>query len=391
VSALEDVRVRSMRAFVDALRLNGSLSRSELARVTGLSRTTIVSIVDELAERGLVLDHDGVSERRSPGRPTRVVRLHPSAGAALGISVEREEMSVALVDLSLKVLSYRSAEFELDTPAETLLELAIELADAALADPTTGRGELVGVTLGLPSPIDPRSGDTNPWILGNWDAPAARERLERHLGAPVTTENDANLEALGELALGAGRGLDTLVYVKVSWGIGGAIVIGGQLYRGVDGYAGEFNHIRVRDFGERCRCGRIGCLGRLASGHVLREQLEPLRGGPVSLRDINEWHAAGDAGVARLLADAGRDVGAGLAGVCLAINPAALIVGGELGGTTSGLLEGVREGLRERALPAVARATEVRGAELGRNAGALGGASLIVRSPGALEHLVAAI
>jgi predicted NBD/HSP70 family sugar kinase len=390
LSALEDVRERSMRAFVDALRLHGALSRSELARVTGLSRTTIVSLVDELDARGLIVDHDGgaAADRRSPGRPTRVVRLHPSAGAALGISVEREELRVALVDLSLKVLSYRSSEFELDTPAATLLELALELADAALADPTTGRGDLIGVVLGLPSPIDPRTGDTNPWILGNWDAPAARDRLSAHFGVPVTTDNDANLEALAEVALGAGRGLETVVYVKVSWGIGGAILVNGVPQRGRDGYAGEFGHIKVRDEGPRCRCGRVGCLGQLASGHVLREALEPVHGSPVTLHDINRLAAAGDVGVLRLLADAGREIGAGLAGVCLAVNPDSLIVGGELGGVDSALLAGVREGLRARGMPAVAEATAVRGAEMGRNANALGGASLVVRSAAALEHLV---
>ncbi len=388
MSALEEVRNRSMRAFVDALRLNGSLSRSELARVTGLSRTTIVSIVDELDGRGMIVDHDS-PPRRSPGRPTRLVRLHPSAGAALGISVEREELRVALMDLSLNVLARRSADYELDTPAETVLEIATALADETLADPSTRRGELVGVVLGLPSPIDPVTGDVNPWIMADWDAPAARDRLAAHLGAPVTLENDANLEALAEVALGAGRGRHTVVYVKISWGIGGAIAIDGRLHRGTLGYAGELGHIKVRDDGPRCRCGRVGCLGRLASGHVLRDLLEPARGGPVTLRDIVELSAAGDTGVRRLLSDAGRDLGAGLAGLCLALNPDALIVGGELGGTESPLLAGMREGLDRRALPVTAEATAVLPAEMGRDGGALGGASLVVRSPAALEHLVA--
>jgi predicted NBD/HSP70 family sugar kinase len=392
MTALEDVRLRSLRAFVDALRLNGSLSRGELARITRLSRTTIVSIVDELDRRGMIVDGDEqAARRRSPGRPTRLLRLHPSAGAALGISIEREEMRVALMDLSLNVLARRSAEFELDTPAETLLELAIELADDALADPGTGRGKLVGAVLGLPSPIDPVSGHGNPWILAGWDAPAARDRLAAHLGAPVWTENDANLEALAEVALGAGRGRDTALYVKVSWGIGGAIVIGGRLHRGTIGYAGELGHIKVSDEGARCRCGRVGCLGRQASGHVLRELLEPARGGPVSLAEMVELAAAGDTGVRRLLADAGRDLGAGLAGLCLALNPDALIVGGDLGGAESPLLDGVRAGLRARVLPVTADAVAVLAAELGRNAGALGAASLVVRSPAALEHLVAAM
>src|SRR5262249_43943706 len=148
-------------------------------------------------------------------------------------------------------------------------------------------------------------------------------------------------------------GLETVVYVKVSWGIGGAILVNGEPQRGRDGYAGEFGHITVRDDGPVCRCGRVGCLGNLASGHVLRELLEPVPGSPVTLHDINRLAAAGDVGVLRLLSDAGREIGAGLAGVVLAVNPDALIVGGELGGADSPLLDGVRAGLRARALPAV--------------------------------------
>jgi predicted NBD/HSP70 family sugar kinase len=389
MSAPDDLRVRSLRATVDVLRHDGSATRSELARRTGLSRTTIVSIIDELDRRGLILEHqDTVSVRRAPGRPATLVRLHPSAGAALGIAVEREELRVTLVDLSLTVLAHRSAAFALDTPAEALLDLAVELAGAALEDASTSRGELIGIGVGLPGPVDLRSGAADPRILAGWSSQPVRATLERRLGAPVTIENDANLEGLGEVALGAGRGHSSVVYVKVSWGIGGAILLGGRLHRGRQGFAGEFAHMRVREDGPACRCGRRGCLGTFASGHVLRELLAPVHGPSVCLDDIVRWAESGDTGARRLLADAGRDIGAALAGVCLALNPDAVIVGGELGGT-EWLLDGMREGLRARVLPLTAETTAILPAQLAKQAGALGAASLVVRSSEALEHVAA--
>jgi predicted NBD/HSP70 family sugar kinase len=341
----------------------------------------VVSIVDDLDRRGFIVEGevDTIDRQRGRGRPAGLIRLHPSAGVALGIFIGREDMRVALTDLSLTVLSHRHARFELDTPAEKLLDLAAELADAVLADAAVPRGNLIGAGLGLPSPIDPETGAVDPSILGNWADRPVRDDLSTRLGSRVAIENDANLEALAELAMGAGKGLGDLVYVKVSWGIGGAIVLNGRLRRGSTGFAGELAHIQVRDDGPRCRCGQHGCLGNSASGHVLLEALEALHGTHLDLDDMVELAASGDAGVCRVLADAGREIGAVLASLCNVLNPEAVVVGGELGGAGSPLLDGVREGIDRGALPASAAVT-VLPAALGELGGALGAASLVVRS-----------
>jgi predicted NBD/HSP70 family sugar kinase len=389
VSAIEEVRERTTRTLVEALRAHRSLSRAELGLATGLSRSTVASIVDDLGTRGLVLEQaDAGGERRTRGRPPTMVRLHPAAGVALGISIGRESLQVALVDLALTVLAHRTAEFELDTPAESLIELAIELAEQTLGDPSAPHGRLIGATVGLPSPIRPADGEVSERVLANRAYRDVGGVLSAHLGVPVTAENDANLEGLAEAALGAGVGFGTVVYVKVSWGIGGAIIRGGRVYRGRDGHAGEFAHMQVRDGGgPPCRCGRRGCLGKLAAGHVVRDMLAPAHGGPPALREIVRMAAAGDTGAARALTDSGLAIGHAIAGACLALNPDAVIAGGELGAPGSPLVDGIRDGLERRALPAAVRAISVLPGSLGANAGALGGASLVVRSAGAAAHL----
>lgn len=388
MSATEEVRDRTTRTLVEALREHRSLSRAELGLATGLSRTTVASIVDDLGARGLVLEQaDAGGERRTRGRPPTMVRLHPSAGVALGVSIERESLQVALVDLALAVLAHRTAEFELDTPAEALIELAIELADQTLADPSVPRGRLIGATVALPSPIAPQGRDADERMPANWAYRDVAGTLSAHLGVPVSVENDANLEALAEAALGAGAGFSTIVYVKSSWGIGGAIIRGGRVYRGRDGRAGEFAHIKVRDDGPVCRCGRRGCLGKLAAGHVLRELLASAHGRPPTLREIVTLASTGDTGAARALTDSGLAIGSAIAGTCLALNPDAVVVGGELGAPGSSLVDGLRHALERRALPAAVRAISVLPAALGSDAGALGGASLVVRSPDTAAHL----
>jgi len=135
VTAIGDLRARSTIAFVEALRRHGSLTRANLAERTGLSRATVASVFDELEQRGLVSEQRAsTDEPRARGRRPTVVRLHPAAGVALGIAIEREQLGIALVDLSLTVLANRRADFELDTPAEALLEIAGDaLGDASIA------------------------------------------------------------------------------------------------------------------------------------------------------------------------------------------------------------------------------------------------------------------
>ncbi|MDP9294844.1 MAG: ROK family transcriptional regulator [Actinomycetota bacterium] len=375
------LRERNLATLLDAMRHHGRISRAQLARVTGLSRTTVASIVDELERRGLIVAAPGDDGhgQRGRGRPATQVRLHPSAGVALGIFVGREDMRVALTDLSLTVLSHGHARFALDTPAETLLDLAAQLADAALADAAVPRRDLIGAGLGLPSPVHPATGAIDPTILANWADLPIRDALATRLATRVAIENDANLEALAELTMGAAKGLHDLIYVKASWGIGGAIVVDGRLRRGISGLAGELAHIQVRDDGPLCRCGRRGCLGNSASGHTMLAALQNLHGTELDLDDMIELARAGDAGVRRVLADAGREIGGVVASLCSILDPEAVVVGGELSGAGSPLLDGMREGI-DRGVLAAGPPRRIMAAALGELAGPLGAASLIVRS-----------
>ena len=170
MSTPEDLRARNVATLVAALRHHGSLSRAALARVTGLSRATVVSIVDDLDRRGFTVEgpDDAGDGQRGRGRPAGLVRLHPSAGVALGIFVGREDMRVALTDLSLTVMAHRHARFEIDTPAEVLLDLAADLGDAVLGEAGVPRANLIGAgwACRVPRPRDRRGRSFDPRELG---------------------------------------------------------------------------------------------------------------------------------------------------------------------------------------------------------------------------------
>ena len=387
MSTSQHLRSWNAQTLVEALRHHGDMSRSELTRATGLSGTTVASILDELTRRGLISEDGtaGDTTAQTRGRPAARIRLHRDAGLVLGIEVGREDVHVVLTNLGHDVLDHRQAAFPLDTPADEVLDLTAALVEKLM----DLRSPLVGVGVALPSPIDPADGRVDPHILATWAGAPAADRFATRLSAPVLVENDANAEAMAELSLGAGRGLRHMIYVKVSWGIGGAIVVDGRLRRGSRNAAGELAHLQIRGAHRPCRCGRPACLGPAADGNALRHDLRAVHGRDLALEEIVRLARDGDLVAHRALDDSGRMIGQALAPVCNALNPEAIIVGGELGVAGSPLLDGVESGLRRATLPPVSEALQLRSAALGTAAGAIGAAGLVVRSEIAGGHLAA--
>jgi predicted NBD/HSP70 family sugar kinase/DNA-binding MarR family transcriptional regulator len=371
------LRDGNVAAVVEGLRQHGSISRTDLARATGLSRTTVLSILDQLSGAGFVALR-GSEPERSPGRPAARVALQPPAGVALGLSAGPHQLRLVVADLSLRVLAERTAPYDGRPGAAALADLAVELAGAALAEAGVTHDALVGAALGCPRPIDPHGAEG-----------ALQELLSARLGTPVRIDNDANLEGLAELALGAGRGLRHLLYVHAGWGLGGAVVVDERLRRGHAGAAGELAHIRVSDAkGHVCRCGRRGCLRTVASGSALVRALALAHGGELDLDGLLGLVLDGDAAARRALTDAGREIGGVIAGLCTATNPEAVIVGGPLGFGGSPLVAAARRRIARDVHPTIGPVT-VLPAALGGVGAALGAASLVVRSGDVFAHRVA--
>src|SRR4051794_2864839 len=233
---------------VDELRRHGSLSRADLARATGLSATTITALVGDLVARGVVVEHDAAApEPAGRGRPPVLLRLDASAGGALGIDFGHRHLRVAAADLSRTVLAERTIELDVDAAAAGSLDAAARLAREVLEEAGLAPERVLGAGAGLPGPINARTGTVgSSVILADWVGLQPAAELERRLGVSVVVDNDANLGALAEVAFGAARGLRDVVYVKVASGIGAGLVLGGRIYHGAAGLAGELGHVHAR-------------------------------------------------------------------------------------------------------------------------------------------------
>jgi predicted NBD/HSP70 family sugar kinase len=198
------------------------------------------------------------------------------------------------------------------------------------------------------------------------------------LGLPVYVDNDANLGALAELHWGAGRGSSMLVYLKVATGIGAGLVVGGRIFHGAGGTAGEIGHTMMDEDGPICRCGSRGCLEMVASAPALVEMLRPSLGDHVTAEDVLEHAAAGDARCRRAIGDAGRHIGHALANLCNLFNPERIVVGGSLGSAGDVLLEPLREAVERRTIPSAAADVDIVPGVLGDRAEMLGAVALVI-------------
>jgi predicted NBD/HSP70 family sugar kinase len=387
--SLSSLREFNRLRIVDFLRTNGTASRAELARRTGLSRSTVSTLVADLQRRGLVVERAGqFAGEGQPGRPAALLELDPRAAAAVGVDFDHDKIRVAVSDLSRSVLAEATARHDVDHDAQGALELAARLIAETLEETGLERDRLLGVGVALAGPIDHDKGALHPSdVLPGWAHVDAARELEQRVDLPAYVDNDANLGALAEVTLGAGRNARFAAYLSISSGIGAGIVVDGRPYHGHRGTAGEVGHVVVDPQGPICRCGNRGCLETLASGPALLKLVQESRDTELTVREMIELARDGDAGCRRAIADAGQVVGRVVAGLVNLFSPEMVVIGGDLGEAGDLLLDPLREAVRRNALPAAAEDLKVVAGELGERANLLGALALVLMQS---EHEVAA-
>jgi predicted NBD/HSP70 family sugar kinase len=359
-----------------AVRTVGALTQAEIARGTGLSAATVSNIVRELREAGTVV----VSPTYSGGRRAQRVELARHAGIAVGVDFGVSHLRVALSDLGDRIVAEETIAYDVAASAERGMRRAVWLVETLLAQARVDRSEVIGVGVGVPGPVDAATGEIDTaTIMTGWAGVRPAEELRGRLGMPVHVDNDANLGALGEMVGGAGRGCGHLVYLKLSNGVGAGIVADGRLYRGAGGIAGEIGHITVDARGPVCRCGNRGCLETLVGGPYLLQMLprpvgrdEP----PPTLLSVIASAMAGDPGCRRILSDAGRALGSGVAILANLFNPRLVILGGELAQAGDLLVQPIRQTAELGAIPGAVRGLQVVRGKLDERAQIVGALTL---------------
>jgi predicted NBD/HSP70 family sugar kinase/biotin operon repressor len=376
--SLESLRAHNRRRVLDALRTRGTASRAEIARLTGLSRSTVSGLVGELQDAGLVIETarslDGANgQQQSQGRPPVLLTLDRRAGAVVGIDFGHEDVHVAVADLSRTVLAERVTAIDVDHAGLGALDAAAALVNEALAEAQVPHERVLAAAMGVAGPVD-HSHDLvhRSAILPSWTDIRPGAEMSRRLAVPVFVENDANLGALAEVTMGAATGTSDAIYLMIASGIGAGIIVGGQVLHGAGGTAGELGHVLVDDNGPICRCGNRGCLETLVAGPAIVDLLKRTHGPDLTLDGVMALVHADEAGATRAIEDAGRAVGRVLAGLVNVLNPEAIVVGGELAAAGEALLGPIRTAIGRHAIRPAGDDVRVVASELGDRAEVLG-------------------
>ncbi|MQS39901.1 ROK family transcriptional regulator, partial [Streptomyces katsurahamanus] len=316
----------NLERVVRAVRMAGSLTQAEIARGTGLSAATVSNIVRELKESGTV----EVTPTSAGGRRARSISLSAAAGMVVGVDFGHTHLRVAVADLAHRVVAEDCEPLDVDASAREGFDRAEKLVDRLIAQSGIGPEKVIGVGLGVPGPIDAESGVLGSTsMLPGWTGTNPSEEMAGRLGVPVHVDNDANLGALGELVWGGGRGVRDLAYVKVAAGVGAGLVIGGRVFRGPGGTAGEIGHITLDESGPVCRCGNRGCLETFAAARYVLPLLRTVHGPDLTMERVTRLAREGDPGCRRVIADVGRHIGSAVASLCNLLNPSRVLLGGD--------------------------------------------------------------
>lgn len=360
LSSNDFIRRRNLSALITLLHHRGPHSRSDLMTQLGLTRSTITVLVAELVELGLVREITQEATGRV-GRPSSMIAAN-STVAAIAVHPEPDAITVGLVGLGGEVLARLRHDIGAPLSARRMVATIASLVDGMRAD-IDRHYDVVGVGLAIPGLVSAADGKVLLAPHLKWkNEPIARE-LSAALGYPVTAGNDSSVGAMGEFLFGAGQGMQDIVFANgTSSGIGGGIVIAGQLLRGKEGYAGELGHTLVNTNGRKCYCGRRGCLEAEVNLSLLLPLLGRIRIDEDEL-DI-ELGVARDAAVLREVSRQVELLSEALTNFVNLFNPEMVVLSGYLGALLSVSRERLVDAVRVRPLGAEGRTVRLERARM---------------------------
>ncbi|MDQ0028519.1 ROK family transcriptional regulator [Arthrobacter bambusae] len=357
-------------------------TRADLARISGLGRAAISSRLEVLLESGLVVP---VSDAASTGgRPSARLAFNPGTRLTAAADVGATHATVALTDLSGRILLETTEGIEISRGPEAVLDWLVMTLQSHLKTMKRPATDIIAVGIGLPGPVEHSTGKpTSPPIMPGWDGFDVPAYIQQTFDVPVLVDNDVNIMALGERAT-RWPNEDNMIFVKVATGIGSGVISGGILQRGATGVAGDIGHIAVSNAaGVQCRCGQTACLEAIAGAPAVAARLRESGLEATTASDVVSLVRSGDLAAIQAVRQAGRDIGEML-NMCVSLmNPSLIVVGGSLSQSGEHLIAGIRETVYARSTPLATQHLIITQSETGAEAGVVGASIL------AIEHALA--
>ena len=383
-TTVRDLRKSNRSRALWQLFFNGPLTRQEVGELSGVSTATVSNLVAALEAEGVVVEVG--LEDSNGGRPRGLLQVNPGYGYVIGVDVGETAFLVELFDFRLQMLARHTSvtDMAMLDPEDAVSHIT-EGIESVIAEAGVDRGAILGVGVGVPGLVEHREDAVVHGQSVGWHAVPLEAMLCSRTGLPILVDNCAKTLGQAEKWFGAARSTDNAVIALLGIGVGTCIISNGEVYQGATGSAGEWGHTTMVVGGRTCRCGAEGCLEAYVGAGAIAARYEQLKGrhvttspGELEGRVTAIIDAAGrDPAAAQVLEETATYLGAGIADLVNMFNPERVAVGGWLGQALSdALLSRVREAAGRHALHLPFSRVEIVKADLGKDAVALGGATL---------------
>ncbi|MEG6568895.1 ROK family transcriptional regulator [Thermoanaerobacterium thermosaccharolyticum] len=374
---------------LNTIRKKGIISRADLANITGLNKSTISSLVDELIKDGFV-EEEGPGESKG-GRKPIMLMINSLAGCIIGIDLDVNYILVILTDILANILWQKRINLKIGENKEDIICKIIDLIDEAISNsPKTVKG-ILGIGIGVPGITDYKRGIVLKAPNLKWENVELKKIIEEKFNLKVYIDNEANTGAIGEKWFGAGKNARNFVYISAGIGIGTGIIINNELYRGSGGLAGEMGHMTIDINDHLCSCGNRGCWENYASEkslfNFIKEKLESgekdeyLNVDNIDRLDINDIAGFAEMGssLAKIsIEEISRNLSIGIVNIVNTFNPDLVIIGNTLSGIGDYLLNTIREYIDSKCLVSRYNNVAVEISKLGMLDRAIGAVTLVI-------------
>jgi len=385
------VRRINTALILNALRVSAPLSRAELAKHTGLNRSTVSSIITELIDEGFVRETE--LQKEKVGRPGMSLELNPQGGYAIGVEIGVDFISIILADFVAQVVWQSRVAVDPQIGQDAFIHWTEELIETAVDQAHSQRLRLLGIGVGVPGLVDIRQGELKFAPNLQWRDVPLHAMWTSRFNLPVFAENEANAAALGEYYFGVAHQVQDFIYLSAGVGLGGGIVLGGKLFRGSGGYAGEIGHMTIDPEGELCGCGKRGCWETLVGPRMIEHNVRTVlqEGADSQLLQMTEGcleeitferivtaAEAGDIVAFGALQQVAEYLGIGIANLVNVFNPQLVVLGGALNLSSEIMIPVIRKVVRENTLQQPYNILEIKASRHGLDACALGAVALVL-------------
>jgi glucokinase-like ROK family protein len=386
------LRETNLSSVLRLIHTQSPISRAQIAVITGLNKSTVSSLVDELLKQNLI--YETGSNSGAAGRPATWLEINPQAGLIIGMELGVDFISVAVTDLLGKILWVRREDTNPADGQDKMLEQALQIIKAAISENKKKGGRFFGLGVSTPGTVDLNEGLLIFSPNLHWHNVPFRKIFHEQTKLNIYVENDANAAAIAEHLFGNARHNSDFLFVFAGVGIGCGLFLNNRLYRGKNGYAGEIGHspIMAEPYQNVCHCGNKGCWETYANQHSIihriQDRLEVKRSSiipelmaelnaPLSISLIKKAADDGDVEALEVFAEAGNAMGQGFAGLSNIFNPEKIILGGPLSVAGKYLLPSIKEVIARRSLPEINQETEVLISTFGADASLIGAAAIV--------------